>query len=206
MSTASSTAYADDIQVLEGLEPVRSGRPCTSAASTPRGCTTSSGKSSTTPSTSTSTATPITSPSRCTRTATAITVADNGRGIPVDMHPKYKNQRPRTRAHHAARRRQVRRQRQQLLPLRRPARRRRVGRQRPLEEARSPPSSATASNSSRRTRRACRTAKLEKVGPFRGHGTSIYFEPDDTIFKTTHFDADTIKRPPRRHVATSTAA
>jgi DNA gyrase/topoisomerase IV subunit B len=37
------------------------------------------------------------------------------------------------------------------------------------------------------------TGKLEKVGPFRGHGTSIYFEPDETIFKTTRFDADTIK-------------
>ena len=35
--------------------------------------------------------------------------------------------------------------------------------------------------------------KLEKIGPFRGHGTGIYFEPDDTIFKTTRFDADTIK-------------
>src|SRR5262249_8072326 len=37
------------------------------------------------------------------------------------------------------------------------------------------------------------TSKLEKVGPFRGHGTSIYFEPDDSIFKTTRFDADVIK-------------
>jgi DNA gyrase/topoisomerase IV subunit B len=36
-------------------------------------------------------------------------------------------------------------------------------------------------------------SKLEKVGPFRGHGTSIQFEPDPTIFKTTHFDADTIR-------------
>jgi DNA gyrase subunit B len=34
---------------------------------------------------------------------------------------------------------------------------------------------------------------LEKVGPFRGHGTSIYFEPDPEIFKVTHFDADWIK-------------
>jgi len=34
---------------------------------------------------------------------------------------------------------------------------------------------------------------VEKVGPFRGHGTSITFEPDDSIFKTTRFDADTIK-------------
>src|SRR5262249_54793458 len=35
--------------------------------------------------------------------------------------------------------------------------------------------------------------KLEKLGPFRGHGTVIHFVPDDTIFKTTHFDADTIR-------------
>jgi DNA gyrase/topoisomerase IV subunit B len=35
--------------------------------------------------------------------------------------------------------------------------------------------------------------KVEKVGPYRGHGTSIYFEPDETIFKTTHFDAEEIK-------------
>src|SRR4051812_4263924 len=37
------------------------------------------------------------------------------------------------------------------------------------------------------------TSKLEKVGPFRGHGTSITFQPDDTIFKTTRFDPDVIK-------------
>jgi DNA gyrase/topoisomerase IV subunit B len=36
-------------------------------------------------------------------------------------------------------------------------------------------------------------AKLEKIGPFRGHGTSIYFEPDETIFKTTRFDPDVIR-------------
>ena len=35
--------------------------------------------------------------------------------------------------------------------------------------------------------------KVEKLDPFRGHGTSIYFEPDDTILKTTHFDADEIE-------------
>jgi DNA gyrase/topoisomerase IV subunit B len=37
------------------------------------------------------------------------------------------------------------------------------------------------------------TSKLEKVGPFRGHGTTITFQPDDTIFKTTRFDPDIIK-------------
>jgi DNA gyrase subunit B len=35
--------------------------------------------------------------------------------------------------------------------------------------------------------------KVEKVGPFRGHGTGIYFEPDETIFKTTKFDPEEIK-------------
>jgi DNA gyrase subunit B len=35
--------------------------------------------------------------------------------------------------------------------------------------------------------------KVEKIGPFRGHGTIIFFQPDETIFKTTKFDADTIR-------------
>src|SRR5438552_10693453 len=34
---------------------------------------------------------------------------------------------------------------------------------------------------------------LEKLGPFRGHGTTISFEPDPDIFKTTHFDPTLIK-------------
>ncbi len=37
------------------------------------------------------------------------------------------------------------------------------------------------------------TSKLEKVNPFRGHGTTIYFEPDETIFKTTKFNAEEIR-------------
>src|SRR5438067_5320056 len=37
------------------------------------------------------------------------------------------------------------------------------------------------------------TSKLEKVGPFRGKGTVIHFQPDDTIIRTTHFDADMIR-------------
>ena len=35
--------------------------------------------------------------------------------------------------------------------------------------------------------------KLEKLQPTRQHGTTIYFEPDPEIFKVTHFDADTIR-------------
>src|SRR3974390_1226039 len=34
---------------------------------------------------------------------------------------------------------------------------------------------------------------LEKQSPFRGHGTTIHFEPDPEIFKVTQFDADLIK-------------
>jgi DNA gyrase subunit B len=37
------------------------------------------------------------------------------------------------------------------------------------------------------------TSKVEKLNPFRGHGTTIYFEPDETIFKTTKFSAEEIK-------------
>jgi len=35
--------------------------------------------------------------------------------------------------------------------------------------------------------------KLERVGPNRLHGTSIYFEPDPEIFRVTHFDGEWIK-------------
>jgi DNA gyrase/topoisomerase IV subunit B len=37
------------------------------------------------------------------------------------------------------------------------------------------------------------TGPLERVGPFRGHGTSIFFEPDGEIFKTTQFDPHLIR-------------
>lgn len=35
---------------------------------------------------------------------------------------------------------------------------------------------------------------VRKVKPFRGHGTKIFFEPDDTIFRRTHFNSDTIRQ------------
>lgn len=34
---------------------------------------------------------------------------------------------------------------------------------------------------------------IKKVGSARGHGTSIYFEPDPEIFRNTSYDSDTIK-------------
>jgi DNA gyrase subunit B len=37
-------------------------------------------------------------------------------------------------------------------------------------------------------------AAVEKVRPFRGRGTMIFFRPDDDIFRRTHFNADTIRQ------------
>src|SRR5262249_27565095 len=34
---------------------------------------------------------------------------------------------------------------------------------------------------------------LEKLGPTRGHGTSVYFEPDADIFRSTEFDGELIE-------------
>jgi DNA gyrase/topoisomerase IV subunit B len=42
-------------------------------------------------------------------------------------------------------------------------------------------------------RKGIPVAPLKKLGQFRGHGTLITFAPDDTIFKTTQFDAEQIR-------------
>jgi DNA gyrase/topoisomerase IV subunit B len=42
-------------------------------------------------------------------------------------------------------------------------------------------------------KRGKKATDLEKARPFRGHGTTIYFEPDADIFKTVTFDANLIK-------------
>ncbi|MEQ9407766.1 MAG: DNA topoisomerase IV subunit B [Fuerstiella sp.] len=43
-------------------------------------------------------------------------------------------------------------------------------------------------------RRGKPTGPVQKVKPFRGHGTSIFFHPDDTIFRRTQFNSDTIRQ------------
>ncbi len=45
-----------------------------------------------------------------------------------------------------------------------------------------------------RFKRGRATTKVEKVRPFRGHGTAIFFKPDDEIFRRVQFHADTIKQ------------
>jgi DNA gyrase/topoisomerase IV subunit B len=121
----------------------------------------------------------------------AISVADNGRGIPVDVHPKHKKTGLelvltvlhaggkfgsdsgylRTGGLHGVGASVVNALSRKLV-----ATVRRDGFEYRQEYAKGVP-----------------LAKLEKVGPFRGHGTTIYFEPDETIFKVTRFDPDVIK-------------
>ncbi len=121
----------------------------------------------------------------------AITVQDNGRGIPVDLHPKHK--RPAlelilTTLHsgakfgegdsyfHSGGLHGVGSSVVNALSKKLVATIRRDG--------------FEWKQTFKRGRAA---SELEKVGPFRGHGTIIYFEPDPDIFKTTHFDPEAIK-------------
>jgi DNA gyrase subunit B len=121
----------------------------------------------------------------------AVTVADNGRGIPVDMHPKHK--RPalelilctlhaggkfgETEAYfHSGGLHGVGSSVVNALSKKLVATIRRDGFEWKQTFKRGRPAT-----------------QLEKIGPFRGHGTIIYFEPDPDVFKTTHFDPDAIK-------------
>jgi DNA gyrase/topoisomerase IV subunit B len=116
----------------------------------------------------------------------AVTVIDNGRGIPVDLHPKHK--RPAlelilTTLHsgakfgeggnylHAGGLHGVGSSVVNALSKKLVATIRRDG-----------------CEWQQTFRRGKAVGPLEKQGPFRGHGTVIYFEPDDNIFKTTQFD------------------
>ena len=122
----------------------------------------------------------------------AITVTDNGRGIPVDHAPQVQAAGPGADPDHAALRSQVRR-RGQLHPLPAACTASALRWSTPCRRSWSRPSAATASSGSRPSSAASRPASLEKLGPFRGHGTTIYFEPDPEIFKTTQFDPHLIK-------------
>jgi DNA gyrase/topoisomerase IV subunit B len=121
----------------------------------------------------------------------AISVQDNGRGIPVDMHPKHK--RPAlelilTTLHsggkfgdneayfHSGGLHGVGSSVVNALSKRLTAVVRRDGYEWKQSYSRGLP-----------------TGKIERVGALRGHGTTITFQPDDKIFKTTRFDPDVIK-------------
>jgi DNA gyrase subunit B len=121
----------------------------------------------------------------------AVTVSDNGRGIPVDLHPKYK--RPAlelilTTLHsgakfgdgevyfHSGGLHGVGSSVVNALSRKLIATIRRDG----FEWQQT-------------FRRGKPAGELEKLGSFRGHGTAIYFEPDPDIFKTTQFDPKWIR-------------
>jgi DNA gyrase/topoisomerase IV subunit B len=121
----------------------------------------------------------------------AVTVIDNGRGIPVDLHPKYK--RPALELI--------------LTTLHSGAKFGEGGNYMHTGGLHGVGSSVVNALSKKlvatirrdgfewqQTFRRGKTASdLEKLGPFRGHGTMIYFEPDPDIFKTTQFDPHLIK-------------
>src|SRR5215469_13979883 len=121
----------------------------------------------------------------------AVTVSDNGRGIPVDLHPKHKKPALElilTTLHSGAKfgDGDVYFHSGGLHG---------VGSS--VVNALSKKHVATIRRDGFEWRQAFRRGKpasgLEKLGTFRGHGTTIYFEPDADIFKTTQFDAKWIR-------------
>src|SRR5262249_14556846 len=121
----------------------------------------------------------------------AITVVDNGRGIPVDNHPKYRKPGVEivlTMLHaggkfgdhdnyiHSGGLHGVGASVVNALSKKLIATVRRDGSEWQMTFKRGKP-----------------TSGLEKLGSFHGHGTIIYFEPDPDIFKTTQFDAQLIR-------------
>ncbi len=120
----------------------------------------------------------------------SITVADNGRGIPVDIHPKFKksalelifgtlhaggkfeNKNYRT----AGGLHGVGASVTNALSTELVARVKRDGAEWELK-----------------FQNGKATGKLKKMGPARGSGSSVFFHPDPTIFPKTDFNADTIR-------------
>jgi DNA gyrase/topoisomerase IV subunit B len=125
------------------------------------------------------------------RSGDAVTIQDNGRGIPVDMHPKYKK--PALELI--------------LTTLHSGAKFGEGGNYLHSGGLHGVGSSVVNALSRklvavirrdgfewRQTfRRGKVASELERVGPFRGHGTIITFEPDPEVFKTIHFDAEVIR-------------
>jgi DNA gyrase subunit B len=121
----------------------------------------------------------------------AVSVSDNGRGIPVDLHPKYKKPALElilTTLHSGAKFGDG----ESYIHS---GGLHGVGSS--VVDALSRKLIATIRRDGFEWRQTFRRGKpageLEKLDAFRGHGTTIYFEPDSDIFKTTQFDAKWIR-------------
>ena len=122
-----------------------------------------------------------------------MTVADNGRGIPVDKHPRTKKPALEMVLHDSARRRQVRWK--ELQDLWWITRRRRFGRQRAVEEACGGCETRRCAAPHGVRSKGKTIGKLQKAkAKIRGTGTTITFTPDPTIFPKTEFDPGTIRK------------
>ncbi|MGQ0636992.1 MAG: DNA gyrase/topoisomerase IV subunit B [Planctomycetaceae bacterium] len=124
------------------------------------------------------------------RDGTSATVTDNGRGIPVDTHPKLR--RPAlevilTTLHSGGKFSNKNYARSGGLHG--------VGAS--VVNALSSELIATVHRDghewTQKFRQGKPAAPLKKVKPFRGHGTTIYFRPDETIFRRTGFDGNVVK-------------
>lgn len=118
------------------------------------------------------------------------TITDNGRGIPVDLHPKLKRAALEvilTTLHSGGKFSNKNYARSGGLHG--------VGSS--VVNALSSELVATVHRDghewSQRFKQGKPTTPLKKVRPFRGHGTTIYFRPDDTIFRRTSFDTSVIR-------------
>ena len=166
-------------------------RACTSARPTSAACTTSSGRSSTTPSTRRWPGMPRTSRSRIQRRRQPPQHRQRprrpGRAAEAD-----RTRRARGGAHRAPRRRQVRRRR--LQGLGRPPRRRRQRRQRAVGVAAGRDRHATARSGARSTSAASPTGPVKARRPVATAGTARprVFMPDAQVFETLEFSFDTI--------------
>lgn len=121
----------------------------------------------------------------------SLTVSDNGRGIPVDKHPKLKKSALEvilTTLHAGGKFSDKNYARSGGLHG--------VGSS--VVNALSEEMVATIHRDGhewvQRYKRGKPTTPVKKAKPFKGHGTTIYFRPDDTIFRRTHYNSDTIRQ------------
>jgi len=121
----------------------------------------------------------------------SLTVSDNGRGIPVDRHPKIKKSALEvilTTLHAGGKFSDKNYLRSGGLHG--------VGAS--VVNALSIELEATVHRDgfewTQRYKRGRPTTEVKKVRPFRGHGTTIFFRPDDEIFRRVQFSGDTIRQ------------